>query len=113
MDKYVAIECRLAEALGYKNICVKMSAGVQTISTIVDGKFVELPKWARDNAAAFELMVEHEVALEYYGDQVCAVLVDMQSIHGICICKYENYPDKQAAIRFAIISAVIDKLEAK
>lgn len=113
MDKYAEIECRLAEVLGYKTGCGENTDGAKILLTVVDGKFIELPRWARDNAAAFELMVEHEVMLEYYDDQVYAY-ADIDGI-GLNweVCKYESHPNKQAAVRFAIISAVVDKLEAE
>ena len=111
MDKYVAIECRLAEALGYKSICVKMSGEYRTLSTIVEGKFIDLPKWARDNAAAFELIVDYEVFLDYCGDEVFAWANGNRLSKKSC--KYKNSKDKQAAVRYAIVEAVIAKLGAK
>jgi hypothetical protein len=99
--KYIEAEKRLAELL----------LGSPGISPIDGQRFKDdRPKWACDNAAAFELMVEHDVELDIgVGSEVHSSCPEMRNYLTTYI---GDHPDKKAAVRFAIVRAVITKLEA-
>lgn len=114
MDKYIEAEKKLAGLLGYHQITDGHFSD-NRLSALPRGSWLEslkvvLPMWARDNAAAFALMVEHDLCVQTLSHFV-AVLRD--NLDGnLAEAEYTDHPSKEAAVRYAIIMAVIAKLEA-
>lgn len=117
MDKYIEFEKRLAELLGYSSgLRIKVLVTDEEVGPLYcDGKV--LPMWCRDDAAAFRLLVEYKVEINpddistkyhsvkytvYAGDDLAEGLV-----------AYADHPDEATAVRYAIVMAVIAKLEAE
>lgn len=103
MDKYIEAELRLAGMLGWKNIRSAEFKPDQLIGR-VDGDKEYVPAWTSDNGAAFALMVEHSC---YPKEHAFGIECD-----GIKVV-ISNHPTKEIAVRYAIVMAVIAKLEAK
>lgn len=94
------VETKVAFSVGYGGAMVPGDS-YEVWHPIRDSSSV-CPKWARENAAAFKLMVEHA--------DVCA------SALSETIKSYEKgwiTVDKEAAVRLAIVLAVIAKLEKR
>lgn len=113
-QKYIEAERRLAELLGWTNL---VEVGGSLVGTPPEGGVrgqAAVPRWARDKAAAFDLIVH------------CTLLVDVATI-----CKqtwatsegftsfvesWDNHPSVEQATMFAIVKAAIageqTKLEA-
>lgn len=113
LDKYLEAEKRLAELFGWHGIWLAQN-GTTFIGRKEDGnsKFLPggqdtLPQWCRDDAAAFRLMVEHEIR-PYYWHIRGTVSVENLDIE----IAYADHPDKDTAVRYAIVQAVIKKKEA-
>lgn len=62
-----------------------------------------VPRWCRDDAAAFRLMVEHGLYPTNPESTAMYVYIAVQPA---------DHPDKETAVRYAIVQAVIKKLEA-
>lgn len=116
MDKYLEAEKRLASLLGYTDINVvgisifgfhkERTAGLHWPST----ERFYIPHWCRDNAAAFVLMVQHECypTEDKHHDGVSVADDDTWGNFQF----WQEHPDKETAVRFAIVQSVIAKLEA-
>lgn len=111
MDKYIEAEKKLAELLGWSK--VKIGGAVDGsnvpnmwLSGVPSGgtERVLIPLWTRDNAAAFALMVEHFCYPNEheFGIECNGITADVS-----------NHPTKESAVRYAIVMAVIAKLEAQ
>lgn len=89
LNKYSEAEKRLASLLEYE-----------------DGK--AYPQWCRSNDACFVLMIHHRVNLIIDSD-----MVEVYSIKGPYLSeqRWSNHPSKEAAVRLAIVQAVITLLE--
>lgn len=95
MDKYLALEKRLAELLGREYMFEGHLGPVQRI-----------PQWCRDWNACGPLMVEHDV---YPTDTNFGYVFR----HGHQLAILADHPDKDTAVRYAIVQAVVAKLEAE
>lgn len=117
-DKYIEAEKRLAELLKYDDIIVGtgFGFGIPTLyATEPNGDLRgSLPRWIRDNAAAFALMVKQKISIDISGDEWVATLTHY-GMYGVRNNSelYSDHPDKETAVRYAIVMAVIAKLEAK
>jgi hypothetical protein len=116
MDKYIEAEKRLAELKGFFDIEESKLYGYQQIFMgrwgTEEKHKQHIPRWTRDDAAAFRLSVEHEVNITYYKDEV------MVDLRGSCSSDFAHelwadHPDKATAVRYAIVQAVIAKLEKR
>lgn len=104
MDKYLEADKRLVELLypGHPVLSVIEEA------THINGK----PwRWTLSWNACGPLMVEHDVALDMDEDG---------EVHASCkgqplfvLEEFTDHPDKDAAVRYAIVMAVIKKLEGE
>lgn len=121
MDKYLEVEHRLAELLGWK---IKRVGDVATGWYDPAGNYrVMLPQWCRDWSACGPLMVEHDCyprlnnrgKPEPYVEYV-HVLENMPmergGISSIAEDFVSNHADRDACVRYVIVMAVIAKLEA-
>jgi hypothetical protein len=61
-----------------------------------------LERWTQDNHSAFGLMAEYDISVCTWKHHV-----DAESTSA----NYSNFPDKQAAVRFAVCQAVVKKLK--
>lgn len=113
MDKYILAEKELAELLGYSRLTYPHFSIDQCWAGFPYGKYKDeeyIPRWARDDAEAFRLTVEHNVCPQEFkgciwignGDDTCFQCEPL-----------ENHPDKLTAVRYAIVQAVIAKLKAE
>lgn len=134
MNKYLEAEKRLAELLGvvvyfdalkdeeYPNGV--WAAGIPEADTYY-GETQEqamlnwlenTARWTRDNAAAFALMVEHgcwPYINDILTDRVHVSVPSVRDDGPVCSELVRDHPDKETAVRFAIVMAVIAKLESK
>lgn len=110
---YIHAEKRLAVALGKASaeelICVGCALAFH------DKQFgtVFMPQWCRDSKVAFELMVEHDIDIDWAVD-VSAVRAYVNT-NEMYLCRevaIADHFDKTAAVRFAIVQVVIAKLES-
>jgi hypothetical protein len=107
MDKYLEAEKRLAELLGYE---IKYPLGHDFGPVFhKDGKVSGHPKWCRDWNACGPLMVEHEITPH---PKTTGCLARSGYAPDVLVL-YSDHPDEDAAVRFAIVHAVIAKLEAE
>lgn len=112
MDKYLEAEKRLAEllqpdcAVSYKDAgYFQWNRKHKPMPNFVG--FV--PQWCRDNAAAFALMVEYGLTVHTEDDAtVCVHWPEGVAGLGFDYC---DHPTKDTAVRYAIVHAVIAKLE--
>lgn len=109
MDKYIEAEKRLAELLGGTEL---RYGSMGWWEGKIDGELVDFADWCRDDAAAFRLMVEHEICLEWDSNRVFALHIDSCVVWVRVKSAYADHPDKETAVRYAIVQAVIKKLEA-
>lgn len=113
MDRYLKTEKRLAELLGYHQIFRLKVDGVEVGGLHYNKSTFKghekVPRWTGDNDAAFRLMLEHGLVLNLKS-QLDFVVAEA----GVAIVESTiNHPDKATAVRFAIVQAVIAKLESK
>lgn len=104
MDIYIAAEHRLATLLGW----VRQPEGHWHSKTAPISWYV--PQWARDWSACGQLMVAHgcypkEIWLSSVIEIRCPGWPEGFRV------RVKDHPTKDAAIRYAIVMAVIDKLE--
>lgn len=112
MNIYIEAEKRLAELKGFTKLVERYYVGrIRLIGYDQQGEFIPVPMWTRDWAACGPLMVEHDVWPEYlpYTKTI--------KVQGEGITWYQAYvpdhPDKDAAVCYASVMAVIAKLEAQ
>jgi hypothetical protein len=118
MDKYIEAEKELAELLGHKNIRpfpMRVSKGrkeEEITFLMADGggdklSGKNLPRWCRDWSACGPLMVKHGISVEPPTD-------DYQGwtyLPGLSWkIKANDHPDRDTAVRYAIVQTVIKKL---
>lgn len=103
MDKYVEAEHRLAELQGHVGI-------FEFGGALIDENGTTLPKWARDDGDAFWLLVKHQVAVD---PSAVNVIVRHAAYRPGILAHYADHPSKEAAVRYAIVQAVIAKLEGE
>lgn len=120
MDKYLALEKQLAELLGWK---LKLVGDVPTGWLDPAGNYHPvIPNWCRYWSACGPLMVEHDIEIQYasnsndmYATHDVKAVRNIGAMGGIYLAfhaKYADHPDKDTAVRFAVVQAVIDKLTA-
>lgn len=113
MDEYLKAEKRLAELLGFKGIreipLKKQPLDEEEITALIsDEPHCSIPQWCRAWSACGPLMVEYKIH-PFFGDVFCAAgNVEL----GDCFAQISDHPDRDTAVRFAIVQAVIAKLEA-
>jgi len=119
IDQYIEAEILLADLLGYKWIpgTSKHRTGAtweewEWIGPVgyVHPKTSSLTQPCRNNGDAFELMTEHKCELVYMADCILIATNCGPAAEGT---NYDEHPDIMAASRFAIVKAVIAKLESK
>lgn len=113
MDKYIQAENRLADLLGWR---LRRVGDVAIGWYDPDGdKRVRRPEWCNDNAAAFALIGEHglRVYADTHPDGCKCVEVDFyEPKHGTYITNFAEHTDRDTAVRYCVVMAVIAKLEA-
>lgn len=100
----VAQERHLAQLLGFHNV----EEFYESAGTLWhDAK--PLPKWTREWQACGPLIAKHALAIVYCDDASdvhgCAVKVEATKVH------LSDHPTPDQALRYAIVKAVITKLE--
>lgn len=115
-DKYIEAEKRLAALRGFFDIEEAKLHGYLQMFVGRWGAYEtrrqHIPRWTRDNAEAFALMVEHGVQLTFNLWMVAASACDGSMTHST-LAAFTDHPDKETAVRYAIVMAVIAKLEAQ
>jgi len=117
MDKYLALEKRLAELLGYRDIFRLKVDGVEhgglhyNKSTFTGGE--KVPRWTRDWSACGPLMAEHGLATQVQNELHTAQVSTVDGPIVLRIERFADHPDKDTAVRYAIVQAVIAKLESE
>jgi hypothetical protein len=106
---YLEAERQLAELLGWKDIRLnKLENGWE--GYLISNQIIsQVPTWTKDDSAAFSLMLRHRVSLEITEHIVFASTTDQEKV----IINYSIHSDEATAVRYAIISAVIRKIESK
>lgn len=102
MNDTQALEKRLAELLGYTDI--------DGYTGLYEGFYKTLPRWTADDAAAFQLVLEHQLILFVYPT---GCYVDFLGVNEAAHGCYKDYTSKAEAVRVAIVKAVIAKLESE
>jgi len=110
------LEKRLAELLGYSTILLERGSD---ISMHLAGSMVYtgykqharhiIPQWTEDDGAAFRLAIDHDIGYEMMTNIVW-IPTPYRQFAGL-FESYADHPDKYAAVRIAIVKAVIAKLE--
>lgn len=113
MNKYLEAEKRLAELKGHANTAFLGLHQVQCALTPSNEIKKQLPRWCRDNAAAFALMVEHGCYPQENGTGSVAIWQEGQFKPYLAGTIISQHPDKETAVRYAIVMAVIAKLEGE
>lgn len=108
-DPYIRAELRLARLL--RPDCVISNANGVLVAH-GEGKAAPnyegcAPKWARDNEAAFALMVEYRCEPRFMAE--CVLVTCRASCDG---AHYDDHDGMEAAVRYAIVMSVIENLEA-
>lgn len=117
IDKYIDAEKSLAESLRWSDVhwsdeCQNL-VGIRPDKPAPDdgGRYL-VPHWTRSNASAFELMVEHgcyPTEGKHNESELIWIFADLR-----CLAEANvgDHPGKEAAVRFAIVRAVIANLES-
>lgn len=105
MDKYLAAEQRLAELLGY------IKVGDNWLNPV--GRLVNLPTWTACSLACLELIDAHRVELRYPTMVTVEALIYTGSGGVAAAEDVQSHPDRLTALRYAVVQAVIRKLEVK
>lgn len=113
-NKYLEAEKRLAERLGY--IDVKESKAMTAQGALCGWKQGReyLPRWCRDWAACGPLIGEHELEIDcLFPKGYISVTYKLpgNEEYGEVFEELGRHPDKDTAVRYAIVMAVIAKLE--
>jgi hypothetical protein len=113
-DPYVEMEKRLAELLGWTNIqdCGWGLYGRPKDAGLLhlpEDERCTLPRWCHDWSACGPLMVDHGTFPEVDGD-IC--WIGNGDDYWMQSEPISDHPDRDTAVRFAIVQAVIAKLEA-
>ncbi|MES2535403.1 MAG: aminoacyl-tRNA synthetase [Pseudomonadota bacterium] len=100
----VAKERHLAQLLGHHNV----EEFYESAGTLwEDSK--ELPKWTRDWNACGHLMTTYDIALDFHkqaGDERSS------AVHaGASVVLFSDHPNRDQAVRYAVVKAVIALLE--
>lgn len=108
-DQYLEAEKRLAELLGWKQIEVYGShqTDLRGLELPFDEQPRAIPKWARDNEAAFSLMAAHCSEPSF---QPGAVKVSNGEYS--FTSDYQSHDGVEAALRYAIVMSLAKSLEA-
>lgn len=107
---YMNAAMRLAELLGYTEItpegqpCWRIYEGL--LARDSDGDMSRIPDWVHDNGDAFALMVEH--SLYPTSHKLSDSILVGERLEYVA-----DHQNKETAVRYAIVMAVIAKLEAK
>lgn len=104
MDKYLQADKELATLLGFKNITAVGEIALSGTKEVKRNLFypMSIQRWCHDNAAAFDLMVDHDISIDLAFTGVRA---------GLPTISYSDHPDRNTAVRYAIVQAVIAKLK--
>lgn len=117
----INLDKELAELLGWKIITERLTSfpnvGVVYKHCFISGinpnypygDNFELPCWTQNDAAAFQLMVEHEIDVMNYHEGMAALDTDYPDTQ--CGVLFKDFPSKQDCVRFAIVHAVVNKLK--
>lgn len=122
MNIYLEAEKELAELLGYLDVDTNRYTACNWIKTggnTLTGEHpngcgrVLIARWCSDSAAAFELMVEHGLAVYVDNhEQGCqCVEVEEYTNHSRILVNFSDHVDKTTTTRYAIVKAVIAKLK--
>lgn len=122
MDIYLEADKKLAELLGWTNIThyaiapnalLGTPSSEDSLTGVAEGT-MKIPRWTQDNEEAFRLMVEHKISINQYSTHVQPTFDVVNGVSGIedCYCYHRWHTDKITAIRYAIVQAVIAKLES-
>ena len=101
----IAKERHLAQLLGHHVEEFYESAGTLWSNAVA------LPQWTRDWNACAALMVEHDLSLVYLKEPGHAHSSSV--IIGPVEVMFADHPDKEQAVRYAVVKAVACKLEHK
>lgn len=107
MGKYLEAEKILASLLGWTFIPDRFDTEREINA---DGEWQAHPRWTRNSAAAYALMVEHGC---YPWESTQEPMEGWICVGGNGYAKIGDHPDKDTAVRYAIVKAVIAKLEAE
>jgi hypothetical protein len=111
LEKEEHAEWQLATALGWKNL---FNAGGTLVGTPPDGGprsrgQAAVPRWARDDAASFDLMVQHDrwpVYSNVLGAEVVYVVSTTSTDRGVPPVRIAAFSSKKTAVRMAVIASV-------
>lgn len=117
MDKYLEAEKRLAELLGWRYKAPKRIGVFSGWLDPNDAAHSHPPQWCRDWTACGPLIVEYNLSPEFDNKHGCVSIEYHEraynDYHGYYRVHehYANHPTKDTAVRYAIVQAVIAKLE--
>lgn len=105
MNQYCKLEWELATALGMDGLEYHPVSDRGFKEERIFSDHILLPMWARNDASAFRLMVEHNVNIKHYADSVFAYGVGT----GVGV-DVSEHPDRYTAVRVAIVKAITESL---
>ena len=111
MNALQQLEKTLAELLGWTNLEYYEWPIDKLTGTPPDkrGETWHLPRWTADDAAAFQLIVEHDVDVNHWEDWAVNTYINFNAQGNLC--EYKDYASKAEALRVSIVASVIMKLK--
>jgi hypothetical protein len=113
IEKYIGAEMELITLMGFSNpVLGRQTQKIHAKTNSEKPSMKEFPQWARNNGDAFHLGTEHnlstscseELAVATYDPSLPAAVGSASEI-------VADHPDKDAALRMAILRAVIKKYQ--
>lgn len=109
-EKSLAADKELAELLGWTNLKeTEFKSPHDYLGVSSKGLEEYITRWTQDDASSFQLMVEHDITVEVFHKQIWATDSYVNDVTDCFAVSY--FPSKAAAVRFAIVQAVINKLK--
>ena len=105
MNQYCKLEWELATALGMEVLEYQPARDGGFKEDRIFSDYTLLPMWARNDASAFRLMVEYNVHIKHYANNVFAYGVGT----GVGV-DVSEHPDRYTAVRVAIVKAITESL---
>lgn len=116
MDKYEIADLELAKLLGWVHIITNKHSRILVGCKRDDLRDFPIPLWTQDNGECFRLTVEHSLSV-YIDDHPegcsCVEVEWYFPSRGQYVANLQDFQDKLAATRYAIVQAVIRKLKGE
>jgi hypothetical protein len=109
-EKALQLDMQLATTIGYTDV-KESKLYKHRIAGKLKGEHQTIARWTQGDGDAFRLAVEYSIEVMFPIPDEMQVNYT-KDYKGCVLCfRYKNFPDKQSAVRFAIVQAVINKLK--